>query len=295
MSRVVILGTIGIDSLETPFGKQDNVIGGSAVYAAYAASFFSPAAIISVKGEDLPAKELDFLKKRDVSLDGVKSEGKNFRWVGKYEYDMNEAKTLNTELNSLANFNPDVPLQYKDAKFIFLGNMDPDIQMKVLNSIRKPELVVLDTMNFWIQHKKEVLLAAIRNIHILIFNEAEARQLFGTPSIVKAAREALKLGPEAVVIKKGEHGSLLFTKEEHFNCPGYPLENVVDPTGCGDSFGGAFIGYYAKTGKIRKAMVYGSVIASFNAEGFGLSSVKKVTMDDIERRFREIVNFRDIR
>lgn len=293
MTEIVILGTIGLDTIKTPFDKVENILGGSAVYAAYAASFFAKAGIISIKGKDLSDSKLHFLKERGISLEGVRTEGKNFRWSGEYEYDMNEAKTLKTELNSLQNFNPEVPENFRNAKYLFLGNVDPEIQLKVIEATNRPELIVIDTMNFWIDSKKEKLLEVIKRADILVFNDIEARQLFETPSLVKAAKNALSLGLKAVIIKKGEHGSLLFTDSEHFNCPGYPLENVVDPTGCGDTFGGGFIGYYSKTGNIRKAMVYGSIIASFNAEGFGLDNLRKITINDIEKRYNEVVSYRE--
>lgn len=292
MTDIVILGTIGLDTLKTPFGRVEDVLGGSAVYAAYAASFFAKVGIISIKGTDLPENKLDFLKERSISLDGIETKGKNFRWSGEYEFDMNEAKTLKTELNSLKNFNPEVPDSYKKAKHVLLANVDPKIQIKIIDSMESPELIAIDTMNFWIESRKEELLQAIKKSDILILNDGEARQLFKTPNLVKAAKRALALGINAVIIKKGEHGSLLFTNNEHFDCPGYPLENLIDPTGCGDSFGGAFIGYYSKTKDIRKAMVYGSVIASFNAEGFGLDNLRKISMDDIERRYKEMISLR---
>ena len=293
MADIIILGTIGLDTLKTPFGKVENALGGSAVYASYATSFFSPVGIVSIKGTDLDDSELNFLKERTVSLEGVKTEGKNFRWSGEYEYDMGEAKTLKTELNSLADFNPDVPESYKKAKYLFLANVDPEIQLKVIESIENPELIVIDTMNFWIENKKEKLIDAIKKANILILNDGEARQLFDTPNLIKAGKLALKMGLDAVIIKKGEHGSLLFTENEHFNCPGYPLETVIDPTGCGDSFGGSFIGHYSKNKNLRKAMVYASVIASFNAEGFGLDTIRKITMEDIEKRFDEMEKIRE--
>ena len=293
MADIIILGTIGLDTLKTPFGKVENALGGSAVYASYATSFFSPVGIVSIKGTDLDDSELNFLKERTVSLEGVKTEGKNFRWSGEYEYDMGEAKTLKTELNSLADFNPDVPESYKKAKYLFLANVDPEIQLKVIESIENPELIVIDTMNFWIENKKEKLIDAIKKANILILNDGEARQLFDTPNLIKAGKLALKMGLDAVIIKKGEHGSLLFTENEHFNCPGYPLETVIDPTGCGDSFGGSFIGHYSKNKNLRKAMVYASVIASFNAEGFGLHNIRKITMEDIEKRFDEMEKIRE--
>lgn len=292
MVDVIILGTIGLDTLETPFGKVQDAIGGTAIYASYAASFFSKPGIISVKGKDLDEKELEFLKKNGISLSGIKTDGKTFKWHGKYEYDMHDAKTLKTELNSLATFKPKVPDDYKKAKYIFLGNFDPTLQLSVINQIEKPELVVLDTMNYWIEKSKTKLIEVIKKTDILLLNDGEARQLFETPNLVKAAKQALALGLKGVIIKKGEHGALLFTKNFNFSCPGYPLENVIDPTGCGDTFGGAFIGYYSKYKDLRKAMVYGSILASFNAEGFGIENLRKITDEDIKKRYSEMVELR---
>jgi len=292
MPDVVIVGSIGIDAIKTPFGTAKDILGGSAIYASFAASFSASAGVISVKGNDLADSELEFLRKRNVDLRGVQSKGKNFRWSGEYEYDMNEAKTISTELNSISGFTPVIPEEYKKAKYLFLANIDPAIQIEAMEAMEAPKLVVLDTMNLWISTKKELLLKVIKKTNILILNESEARQLFKTPNIVKAAKYALSLGPWAVIIKKGEDGALLFTEKEVFSCPGYPLENVVDPTGCGDSFGGAFIGNYSKTKNLRKAIVYAAIIASFNAEGFGLSNLQKISKTDIKNRLAEMQKIR---
>ncbi|PIN86664.1 sugar kinase [Candidatus Woesearchaeota archaeon CG10_big_fil_rev_8_21_14_0_10_44_13] len=302
MVDIVILGTIGLDDIETPFGKVKEALGGSGTYAAYASSFFAKPGIVSIAGEDLPKRHIDVLKKRNISMDGIEIKGRNFRWGGFYEFDMNEAKTLKTELNSLADFDPELPADYKKAKYVFLGNVDPTIQLKVLGQIEKPELIVMDTMNFWISSRKEELIKAIKKVDVLVLNDSEARQLFGTVNLVNAADMALDLGPKAVIIKKGEHGALLFFREDgkrkHFSAPGYPLEVVKDPTGCGDSFGGGFIGHLAKTknlseANMRKAVIYGSVIASFNAEDFSLERQKKLTWGEIERRFHELREIRE--
>ena len=298
MDDVLIIGTVAFDSLETPFGKVQKALGGSASYASFAASFFSRPDLISVVGEDFPKEYLELLKKRGIGMEGLQVSGKTFHWEGFYEYDMNEAKTRRTELNSLENFKASVPERYKNIKYVFLANIDPDRQLETLRQMSKPELVVLDTMNFWIGSKKESLMQVIKKIDVLLLNDGEARQLFGTISLVRAANEALKLGPRAVIIKKGEHGSLLFTKGRHFNAPGYPLENIKDPTGCGDCFGGGFIGYLAKTkdlseSNMRKAIVYGSVIASYNAEDFSLNRLKTLTMQDIEKRYKEFEEIRE--
>ena len=297
MNDVLIIGTVALDTIKTPFGSVNNALGGSATYASFAASFFSNPALISVVGDDFPKEHIELMKKRKMGLDGLKVTGKTFHWDGFYEYDMNEARTRKTELNSLEHFKVEVPENYKDIKYVFLANIDPELQLETLRQISKPEFVVLDTMNFWINNKKKSVINAIKKADVLLLNDAEARQLFNTINLVKAANAALKLGPKGVIIKKGEHGALLFTKSKHFNAPGYPLENIKDPTGCGDSFGGAFIGYLAKTKDLnernfRKAVVYGSVVASYNAEEFGLNRLKKLTKDDIEKRYRE---FRAIR
>lgn len=297
MGDVLIIGTIALDTIETPFGKVERALGGSAAYAAFAASFFSRPAVISVIGNDFPEEYIELMKKMGISLDGVNATGKTFHWDGFYEYDMNEAKTRKTELNSLDGFKAEVPQKYRNARYVFLANIDPEQQIAVLRQMRKPELVVLDTMNFWINHKRKRLITAIKNADVLLLNDGEARQLFSTINLVKAANSALSLGPKAVIIKKGEHGALLFTKNKHFNAPGYPSENIKDPTGCGDSFGGAFIGYLAKTkdlseSNIRKAVIYGSVVASHNAEDFSLNRLKHLTIGDIEKRYKE---FQDIR
>ena len=272
-------------------------MGGSATYASFAASLFSKPALISVVGNDFPKNHIELMKKRKMDVNGLKVTGKTFHWDGFYEYDMNEAKTRKTELNSLEHFKVEVPEKHKKIKYIFLANIDPEQQLETLRQVNKPDFVVLDTMNFWINNKKKYLMEAVKRSDVLLLNDGEARQLFNTVNLVKAASAALKLGPKAVIIKKGEHGALLFTKNKHFSAPGYPLENIKDPTGCGDSFGGAFIGYLAKTKDLneknfRKAIVYGSVVASYNAEDFGLNRLKKLRINDIEKRYREM---RDIR
>tara|TARA_B100000315_G_C14488987_1_gene546623 strand:- start:7 stop:906 length:900 start_codon:yes stop_codon:yes gene_type:complete len=288
----VIIGTVALDSIETPFGKIQDALGGSACYASIAASFFSNPGILSIIGKDFPNKHITFLNEKGVDTKGIILGDKTFKWRGFYEFDMNEAKTLETELNSLESYKVEVPDDYKNAKYVFLANIDPELQLDVINNVNKPELVVMDTMNFWIDQKKEHLLKAIDKADILVLNDAEARQLFDTPNLVKAAKACLKMHTKAVIIKKGEHGALLFTDNQHFNAPGYPLENIKDPTGCGDSFGGALTGYLSKTqdlseANLRKAVIYGSVIASYNAEDFSLEKLKRLTHEDIENRYKE--------
>ncbi len=298
MSDVLILGTVAIDNIETPFGKANNAMGGSASYASLAASFFSKPAIISVIGNDYPNEYLELLKKKNVDISAIKREGKTFKWEGYYEFDMNEAKTRKTELNSLAGFKAEIPPGYRDIKHVFLANIDPELQLHALKQMSSPNFVVLDTMNFWISGKKKELMEVIGKADLLLLNDGEARMLFNTSSLMAAANKALELGPKGIIIKKGEHGALLFMDGKHFSAPGYPLENVKDPTGCGDSFGGGLIGYLAKTRdfsepNIRKAIVYGSAIASHNAEDFSVNRLRSLTMKDIERRYNEMKEIRE--
>lgn len=298
MVDVVIAGTIGLDDVTTPFGSVREALGGSAVFAAYSSSFFATTGMVAVAGQDFPERYYQLLSRRGISLEGVGKDGKNFRWKGAYEFDMNEAKTMATELNCLAAFNPILPESYRKAPFLFLGNLDPVVQMKILKQMETPQLVVMDTMNFWISSKKQELLEMIRKCDVLLVNDGEARQLFETTNLAQAAKKALMLGPQAVIIKKGEHGALLFTKEKHFSAGGYPLEVIKDPTGCGDCFGGGFIGYLAKTNdtsekNLRKAVVYGSAVASFNAEDFSLNRLKKLEIADVEQRVSELRGMRE--
>ncbi len=297
MVDVIVIGTVAMDDIETPFGKVTGALGGSASYAAYSSSFFTKTGIVAVTGEDFPREHLEILKKRGIDMTGLKKEGKTFRWGGKYKFDMNEAETLKTELNCLDHFNPIIPKQYKNANYVLLGNIDPELQLKVLDQLDNASLVVTDTMNFWIESKKDKLLEVIKRSDVFVMNDGEARQLFETVNLVQAAKKALKLGPRAVIIKKGEHGAMMFTPDSMFMTVGYPLENIKDPTGCGDVFGGAFIGYLAKTADLgemnmRKAVVYGSAAASYNAEDFSLNRMKDISLDEIEKRFHE---FRQIK
>ncbi|OGX08070.1 MAG: sugar kinase [Omnitrophica WOR_2 bacterium GWA2_47_8] len=297
-NKILIVGTVALDSVKTPFGERKGILGGSASFASTAASFFAKPHIVSIIGEDFPQEHLDFLDSCGIDLAGIEKKGKTFRWEGYYEFDMNEAKTLKTELNSLMDFSIDLPENYKDIGYVFVGNIDPSLQQEVIKSVRKPKLIVMDTMNFWITSKKKELLETIKQVNILLINDGEARMLFETTSLLKAANAALALGPSAVIIKKGEHGALLYTKDRHFSAPGYPLEEVRDPTGCGDTFGGAFIGYLAKTGdlsekNLRKAIVYGSVMASYNAEDFSLDRLRTLTQKEIDSRYAKMKEIRE--
>jgi ribokinase len=300
MVGVIMVGTVALDSVKTPFGKAVETLGGSAVYASVAANTFAKVGLVGVIGKDFPKKHLEFLKKKGIDMAGLETaDGDTFRWKGYYEYDMNQAHTLDTRLNVLSRFNPALPKTYRDARYVFLANTDPEIQLNVYNQIRKPKLVMLDTMNFWIDNKKEALKDIIGKVDVMLTNDAEARQYFGTPNLIKAGRAFLDMGPKAVIIKKGEHGAILFTGDQCFVAPAYPLENLVDPTGAGDSFAGGFIGWLAKTDDIsprnmRKAVVFGSIIASYNAEDFSLNRLKTITRDDIFNRymmFQDIASF----
>src|SRR3989338_55252 len=292
MVNVVVVGTIGLDDVETPFGKVQDVLGGSASYASYASSFFAKTGLVSIIGKDFPQTHKDILEKKGIDFQGV----------------VFDEKTKKTELNALQHFKAELPPSYRKAKFFFVGNNDPDLQLKVIEQLENPQLIVINTMNLWITIKKQKVLEAISKVDMLVFNEGEARQLFETVNLLQAANKALALGPKAVIIKKGEHGALLFTKDSkdfkssHFNAPGYPLEVIKDPTGCGDTFGGGLIGYLAQQaneGKrmdeaaLRKAIVYGSVLASFNAEDFSLKRMQKLSWEEIEQRFNEFKAMRE--
>lgn len=300
MANLVIVGSLALDTVKTPFGKVKGALGGAATYSSYAASFFSKnIGIVGVVGSDFPAQHLHLLQQRGISTEGVEidKKGKTFRWEGYYEYDMSQAKTVSTELGAFANFKPQLPESYKDAEYVFLANIDPELQLSVLEQTKKPKLVLLDTMNYWIQTKKQQLLEVVRKVDVLLLNDSEARQLFETPNLVKAAGAALKLGPKYVIIKKGEHGALLFSDGNHFSAPAYPLEMIKDPTGCGDSFAGALIGYMAANDStseknLRKAIIYGSVVASFNAEDFSLERLKTLKAADIKSRYGEFERIR---
>ena len=290
MHTLAIVGSIGLDDIETPFGKKENLLGGAGSYAAVAASFFSQPYLIGVVGEDIPHEHLEFLQLRKINIDGLEKKGKTFRWQGMYEYDMNVAKTLKTELNNFQEYKPKVPSHSKNADIVFLTNNAPEVQRAALEQFTKPKLIVMDTMNFWIQQDKDAVLEMIKNVDILVVNDQEARMLFDSTNLYAAAQKALSHGLKAVIIKKGEHGALLFTPQFHFSLGGYPLEDVFDPTGCGDCFGGAFAGYLAKHGisseNLKKSVVYGSVIASFNAQDFSCDKLKEISTEDIECRFK---------
>jgi len=301
MSKVFIMGSIALDSLKTPFGERKEVLGGSVSYASVASSLFAQTNIVGVVGEDFPQEHIDLLVSKGVDVEGLeKASGKTFRWDGYYEYDMNQAHTLDTQLNVFADFCPKIPESYRDSKFIFLANIHPTLQLNVLNQFENPEFVMLDTMNLWINTTKEELLKVISRVDLMLVNDAEARQLCETPNLVEAANKILAQGPQYVIIKKGEHGALLFTKSgQIFSAPAFPLEVIKDPTGAGDTFAGGFIGYLSSCGEInfeqmKKAVVVGSALASFTAEDFSLDKLKTVTREDLCARyceFEQLSNF----
>lgn len=295
---VICVGTMAFDAIETPFGKTDKIVGGSATYVAYAAgNFVTPVQQISIVGYDFPKEEMDELKRRGVSLDGVEivKDKKSFFWSGKYHMDMNSRDTLVTDLNVLADFNPIVPASYQGADFLMLGNLMPKLQLSVINQLKtRPRLIVMDTMNFWMDTAMDDLKEVLKKVDVLLVNDAEARQLSGELSLVKAAREIIKMGPQFLIIKKGEHGALLFHGDHVFFAPALPLEEVFDPTGAGDTFAGGFIGHLAKTKDIsfenmKTAIIIGSAMASFCVEKFGPERLKEISKEDIDERLNEFV------
>ncbi len=300
---VITVGTMAFDAIETPFGKVDKIIGGSATYVAYAASnFVQPVQQISIVGYDFPEEEMAELRKRGVQTNGVEvvKDKKSFFWSGKYHIDMNTRDTLVTDLNVLEDFNPVVPESYQGAEFLMLGNLMPKLQLSVINQMKvRPKLIVMDTMNFWMDIALDDLKEVIKKVDVLLVNDGEARQLSGEVSLVKAARKILEMGPKFLIIKKGEHGALLFHENHVFFAPALPLEEVFDPTGAGDTFAGGFIGYLAKTKDIsfenmKTAIIVGSAMASFCVEKFGPERLKEITKADIDERlseFVQLVNF----
>jgi sugar/nucleoside kinase (ribokinase family) len=290
---LLAVGSVALDSLETPFGRREDVLGGSAAYFSTCASFFLPPRLVAVVGEDFPQEHVQFLRSRGVDLAGLERRpGKTFRWKGRYEFDLNTAHTLDTQLNVFADFHPVLPEAFRDSEYVFLGNIDPDLQRTVLDQVRAPRFVAADTMNYWIETKRDALLKTLRRIDLLFVNDAEARELAGEVNVVKAARRILARGPRAVVVKRGEFGSLFFSGDEVFAASAYPLQSVFDPTGAGDSFAGGFMGYLARSrredrGTLRRAIVLGSVLASFTVEQFSLERLRTLRSDEIRARFTE--------
>ncbi len=292
-TRILAVGSVALDSVETPFGKVTEALGGSATFFSASARFFSPVAIVAVVGKDFPQKHLKLVRGLGVNTDGVEiQQGKTFRWKGRYDYDLNNAKTLKTELNVFRTFKPKISEAQRKSPVVFLANIDPDLQQSVLGQVKKPELTACDTMNYWIESKKKSLTRLMRKVDIFLCNDGEARELSGQFNVVSAAKWFLSHGPKLLVIKKGEHGVLCFSKNYIFSAPAFPLEKVFDPTGAGDSFAGGFIGYLSRSGKlseqaVRKAVIYGSILASYNVESFSLDRVARLTRAEIEGRYRQ--------
>ncbi len=296
---LLVIGTVAFDAIETPFGKTDKILGGAATYISLAASYYTKSInLISVVGEDFPNEHIELLKKQHVNVDGLQvlKGQKTFFWAGKYHNDMNTRDTITTELNVLENFNPVVPEAYQDCDFLMLGNLTPKIQQQVIGQLKKrPKLIVLDTMNFWMDIALPELMETLKMVDVLTINDEEARQLSKEYSLVKAAQKILAMGPKYLIIKKGEHGALLFNKEQVFFAPALPLEEVFDPTGAGDSFAGGFIGYLAETKDIsfdnmKRAIIFGSATASFCVEKFGTENLIGLTQEQVDSRVQEFVD-----
>ena len=294
---ILVVGSVALDSVETPFGSADRVIGGSAVFFAAASSLLFPVQVVGVVGDDYPFEELDFLTERGADLSGVeRAEGESFFWAGRYSYDLNSRDTLETRLGVFGDFKPRVPDAFRDSRYVFLGNLDPVLQLAVLDQVRRPAAVICDTMNYWIEGSREALVALLGRVDILMVNDAEARQLAGDHNLVRAARWIQERGPRYVVVKKGEHGAILFGPDWMFFVPGFPLEVIFDPTGAGDSFAGGFVGYIASVDSLepddlRRAMVYGSVMGSYAVESFSVDRFRSLGDGEILHR---IVEFKEI-
>lgn len=291
---ILVVGSIAIDSVETPYGKEPNAYGGSALFFSAAASPFAPVSVVGVVGNDFDFAEIDFLKSRNVNFDGVKVEdGKTFRWGGKYHKNMNHRDTLFTDLNVFETFSPQIPDAYRSSEFLFLANIHPQLQLDVLAQVDKPRLTVLDTMNFWISGAKSLLMEVVRQVNVLIINDQESFELTGIPNIFESARALMQEGPEVIIIKKGEHGSVLLTKDDVFLAQAYPVATVTDPTGAGDSFAGGFVGYLAAKNSLdkktlREAVVNGGIVASFTVEDFSFRRLAQITEKDVHARTKKL-------
>lgn len=291
---VLVVGSVALDSVETPFGKADDVLGGSATFFSSAASILTPVQLVGVVGTDYPMDRLEPLAARGVDLAGLEhADGQSFRWRGRYRHDLNSAETLETHLGVFSRFSPKIPEQFQDAPFVFLGNIDPRLQLDVLQQVHKPKLVACDTMNFWIQSRRPDLIELLKHVDLVTLNDGEARQLTETANLVQAAKWIMNAGPRHVIIKKGEHGAFMFNSESVFFAPAYPLENVFDPTGAGDSFAGGFIGYLARTGDLseanmRRGMMYGSAMGSFAVEKFSTERLMNLTRGELDARVKDL-------
>jgi len=295
---LLVVGSLGLDDVTTPFHKIENALGGAATYISLAASYFTaPIYLVGVVGEDFPKDYINLLEDKHIDLEGLQiiEGGKTFRWAGKYHYDLNVRDTLLTELNVFQDFNPIVPEKYQKASFVCLGNIDPVLQLRVLDQMKDPKCVVCDTMNYWIESQKDELIKLLKKVNILIINDSETRLLAHEPNLIKAAKSILEMGAEILIIKKGEHGALLISKESIFSAPAYPLEFIYDPTGAGDSFAGGFIGFLHKTHdlsfeNIKRAVIYGSTMASFCVEQFSTKGLEEIDYLRVNDRYREFLN-----
>lgn len=299
---LLVVGSVAYDGIETPFGKTDRILGGSAMYISLASSYFAKKVnLVGVVGNDFADEDIELLKSKDVDLEGLQIDktGKTFFWKGKYHYDLNNRDTLDTQLNVFENFDPVIPESYKDAKYVALGNIEPSLQGKVLDQVNKPDFVVMDTMNLWIEITLDALKETLKLVDLLVINDSEARELTDEPNLIKAADKVMAMGPKMLIIKKGEHGALLFTGEEIFSAPAYPIIDIFDPTGAGDSFMGGFLGWIdytddLSTTNLRKAVIFGSVMASFCVEKFGPERLKNLTEKEIYDRYREFRTLSEI-
>ena len=289
---LLITGSIALDSVKTPVEEHHDLLGGSASYASIAASFFTPVNLVGIVGSDFPKQYLELYRKHKIDLEGLEiAEGKTFRWSGEYEWDLNKRRTLSIALNVFETFQPKLPPRYRSTPFVFLANISPQLQLHVLAQMEQPRFIVADTMDLWIETARGPLGELMKKIDCLVLNESEARELVKETSLIKAGRKILQLGPKYVVVKKGEHGCLLFSHDLFFSAPAYPLEDIHDPTGAGDCFAGAFAGYLASAGRIdhetlRKAVVHGSVVASFNVESFSLGRLQTLSKQEMDQRYQ---------
>jgi len=297
---ILVVGSIGLDNVATPFGQRADVLGGSCTYFGTAASIYDKVAIVGVVGSDFPQEHIAFLQTRQIDLRGLKVvEGKTFRWSGCYGQDLDVAKTIETQLNVFAGFRPDIPEDLREIPYVFLANIDPDLQLAVLEQVSSPRLVALDSMNYWITSKRERLAEAMAHVDLVLVNEDEARMFTGEGNLISAAESILALGPHAVVVKKGQHGAMMLTRDgdlprRAFSVPAYPLASVVDPTGAGDTFAGGLVGHLARTGDLtlgglRRAVVHGAVVASFTVQGFSIDALRDLTMEDVDQRYADML------
>lgn len=297
---ILVVGSVALDSVETPHGKAKDTVGGSATYFSASASHFEKVNVVAVVGNDFPYNEINFLRDRGVNFEGMEQKpGKTFRWGGKYSDNLNERETLYTELNVFEEFDPDLPDKYREIPYVFLANIHPELQLKVLSQTLHPKLVVLDTMNYWIERTPELLKSVLKKVDVLIINESETKMLSEEENLFIGAKKIIEMGPKTLIIKKGEHGSLMLHHDAIFFAPAFPLEKVIDPTGAGDSFAGGFVGYLAETDDIspanmRRAVLYGSALGAFCVENFSFLKLKEISREDIEFRYNKLIEMMKI-